>query len=478
MSIRKVLLPTIAAAAIVASGAGVAAATGVTGNLTNGSSKATGTHTHTGAVPVNGAELPVDSLAEASNSDITYLAASLQGRNEVPSNDGKAVGDRDGSATALIRIQGDKLWYALRWNDIAAPTAGHVHLGVKGSNGAVKVPFFAGTLPDTARGVAGVVRVTDKATLDELKNNPTGFYANIHTGEFPGGAVRGQFHKLSKPADLNGVLIGSSPARLQAAIDGAQEIPNPEGKKTGDPDGRGTAFARSHDGMISWGFTWASIGQPTVGHIHQGAKGMNGPVAADLFEAPSGLPAGVTGLAGMTPVRGDIARKVMRSPDGFYANLHTAEFPGGAVRGQFAPFSGTQSRTFTKPVIQGEQIYRCTKQADGSFAFTQEGVKATLVDGIKHSFVNPGPQGPPQWVARDGSAVTGKAVTKTPNGDGNIPELVLDATQVGAKSGLLAGATQVLRLNTIGGVAPTGACDPNTKPIAKVPYQADYVFLG
>jgi hypothetical protein len=449
MSIRKVLLPALATAALVASGAGVAAAA-----------------------------LPDDGSVKTTNEDVTYLAASLQGRNEVPAGDGKAVGDHDGSATALIRIQGDRLWYALRWKGIAAPTAGHIHLGVKGSNGAVKVPFFAGDLPATARGVAGVVRVTDQATLDELKSNATGFYANVHTGEFPGGAVRGQFHKLAKPADLNGVLIGSSPARLQAVLDGAQEVPDKEGKKTGDPDGRGSAFARSHDGMISWGFTWASIGQPTVGHVHRGAKGTNGPVAADLFAAPSGLPAGVTGLAGMTPVRGDVARKIMRSPDGFYANLHTAEFPGGAVRGQFAPFSGAQARTFTKPVIKGEQIYRCTKQTDGTYAFTQEGVKATLVDGIKHSFVNPGPQGPPQWVARDGSAVTGKAVTKTPNGEGNIPELVLDATQSGAAGGLLSGATQILRLNTIGGVAPAGACDPKAKPIAKVPYRADYVFLG
>ncbi|MFI0452638.1 DUF3455 domain-containing protein [Actinomadura sp. 6N118] len=121
-------------------------------------------------------------------------------------------------------------------------------------------------------------------------------------------------------------------------------------------------------------------------------------------------------------------------------------------------------------------MYRCTKQADGTLAFTQEGVTATLAGPIAHSFVKPGPQGPPQWVARDGSAVTGKAVVKTPNGDGNIPELVLDATQAGAKQGLLAGSTAILRLNTIGGVAPAGTCAPGAG--AKVPYQADYLFLG
>jgi len=36
---------------------------------------------------------------------------------------------------------------------------------------------------------------------------------------------------------------------------------------------------------------------------------------------------------------------------------------------------------------------------------------------------------------------------------------------------------EILRLNTVGGVAPAGACDPATQPIVKVPYKADYVFL-
>ncbi|WP_283133943.1 DUF3455 domain-containing protein [Rhizohabitans arisaemae] len=74
--------------------------------------------------------------------------------------------------------------------------------------------------------------------------------------------------------------------------------------------------------------------------------------------------------------------------------------------------------------------------------------------------------------------LTGKAVTRTPNGDGNIPELVLDATQSGAGRGLLAHTTQILRLNTVGGVAPAGACDPARTPKAKSPYKSDYLFLG
>jgi hypothetical protein len=469
MSVRKFVLPGVAVAALVATGAGVATATvkdftATTTAGTVGTAKA-------GAAAGGGAQ------ADTATGSITYLAASLLGRNEVPAADGEATGDQDGRAQALLRIQGDRLWYAIRWQDVQAPTAGHIHLGAAGVNGAIKVPFFAGTLPDSSRAVAGSVRVTDRTALARLKADPGSFYANLHTGEFPGGAVRGQFHKLNRPADLNGVMNGAAPATLQSISDGAQEVPAADGKATGDPDGRATAFARSHDAMVSWSFTWSDIAPPTLGHIHRGARGVNGPVAADLFAAPDGLPAGVTGLAGMSQVGAGTAQRIMNNPGAYYTNLHTAQFPGGAVRGQLAPVTGTQPRAFAQPVLRGAQIYRCTQQPDGGHAYTQENVRATLGDAIAHTFVNPGPSGPPQWVAPDRSAVTGKAVTKTPNGDGNIPELVLDATQTGAKGGLLSGTSQILRLNTIGGVAPAGACDPHARPLAHVPYRADYLFL-
>ena len=38
--------------------------------------------------------------------------------------------------------------------------------------------------------------------------------------------------------------------------------------------------------------------------------------------------------------------------------------------------------------------------------------------------------GPPQWQAPDGSAVSGKVVTRNANGADNIVELSLDATQI------------------------------------------------
>ncbi|MGW6401940.1 DUF3455 domain-containing protein [Streptomyces sp. NPDC055134] len=54
-------------------------------------------------------------------------------------------------------------------------------------------------------------------------------------------------------------------------------------------------------------------------------------------------------------------------------------------------------------------------------------------------------------------------------------ELDLRATQTGKRHGLLSGTAEILRLNTVGGVAPAGSCDPGT--VVGVPYRADYVFV-
>ncbi|MFE2425670.1 DUF3455 domain-containing protein [Streptomyces sp. NPDC059373] len=80
-------------------------------------------------------------------------------------------------------------------------------------------------------------------------------------------------------------------------------------------------------------------------------------------------------------------------------------------------------------------------------------------------------------LAAAATAVTGALIAKTPNGTGNIPELDLKADQAGRSGGLLSGTQEILRLNTVGGVAPAGTCDPHRTPKVGVPYQADYLFL-
>lgn len=258
-----------------------------------------------------------------------FLAAQLNGRNEVQVAGKPAVGDKDGSATGIVRVQGNRVTFAFSWKNITAPTLGHIHQGAAGTNGDVKVPLFTTAMPDTADSAAGAVTVSDPTIADQLRSNPAGFYLNLHSKEFPGGAVRGQLRALRGQADVLDLLNGGG---SRAFLSGDQEVPVAGGPAVGDPDGRAVSFVRASGGQVHYAFAWVGV-SPTLGHVHKGAFGANGPVVAPLFTTP--IPTTVFAVSG-TAMNVDpaVASEIQRNPGGFYANLHSAEFPGGAVRGQ------------------------------------------------------------------------------------------------------------------------------------------------
>jgi hypothetical protein len=268
---------------------------------------------------------PHPSPPPSATGEATYLVARMTGDQEVPSaNTGPKVGDTDGKAVTYLRIRGNQVSFATKWANIAAPTAGHTHAGVAGQNGPVKIGFF-GALPSTARAVTGSVTVADEALLDSLKTSPESFYANLHTAEFPGGAVRGQFEK-SDPVDLNKVLRNGP---LAALADGDQEVTG------GDVDGSATAFVKASGSKVTYSLKWNGTASPTAGHIHSGKAGVNGPVAVPFFAAPDGLGQSITGIAGVVKdLDFDTVKGIRQHPSNYYVNIHNAEFPGGAVRGQ------------------------------------------------------------------------------------------------------------------------------------------------
>jgi CHRD domain len=252
----------------------------------------------------------------AAHDRVTVLAANLKGANEVPS-----PGDPDGSGRALVALTGDRACFALRWTAIGAPIASHIHAGARGVAGPVVVPFFMGELPATLSQAAGCVPV-DPALARDIASHPARYYVNIHTAEFPGGAIRGQLHPAG---NLNLPL----PHQLVAVLRGANEVP------PADPDGRGVALVAAGRTRVCFALAWTAIGPPIAAHIHQGPAGVNGPVVVPFLAAPSGLPDTLRAVGGCIPdVDPALARDIRRHPDQYYVNIHTAEFPGGAIRGQ------------------------------------------------------------------------------------------------------------------------------------------------
>jgi hypothetical protein len=266
-------------------------------------------------------------------------------------------------------------------------------------------------------------------------------------------------------------------AYFTASLSGANEV-----SQAGDKDGQALVFLSVQGNKVSFAARFRGIRTPTTGGIHQGAKGTSGDVKIPLFTKR--LHGGRTSATGTVLVEDQQVLDGLRTnPANFYIDLGNREFPAGAVRGQVHKLTSAIDintvlrRSVQASVRQGVQIYACTKQSDGTFAFTQDNVRADLARGISHFFAKPGPAGPPEWLAHDRSAVTGAVLARTPNGAGNIAELDIAATQVGRSHGLLAGVDEILRLNTVGGVAPAGPCDPAVQPRAEVNYHADYVFV-
>ena len=265
----------------------------------------------------------------------------------------------------------------------------------------------------------------------------------------------------------------TAPFTIVASLEGRNEV------SAAAPQGQAVELIGVQGNTISYSVSWRGIGMPTEADIHAGGPGVDGPVVVHLFTRPrpsSGFASGTVTVADPT-----VLDALRSDPSAFYTDLRTTRFPNGAARAQLHLLNHAVSTrgvaALQESVIFGSQIYACTVQTDGSFAFAQHDVDAHLTGGIHHTFVRP-LAGTPQWQAPDGSAVSGKLVSKNANGAGNIAELNLDATQIGKQTGLLAHVVEVLRLNTVGGVAPTGTCDPQITPIVNVPYRADYLFIN
>jgi hypothetical protein len=116
---------------------------------------------------------------------------------------------------------------------------------------------------------------------------------------------------------------------FSAELTGAAEAPGP-----GDPDGSGTAMIRldPSQGEVCFVLGVANIELPaTAAHIHVAPVGEPGAVVVPLDPAPdaSGSSSGC-----ISDVDRSLIRNIIQNPDQYYVNVHNAEFPDGAVRGQ------------------------------------------------------------------------------------------------------------------------------------------------
>ena len=116
----------------------------------------------------------------------------------------------------------------------------------------------------------------------------------------------------------------ASGVTLMATLSGSVEVP------PGDADGTGSFKARLNVGQGKLCYTLASakVATPTMAHIHAGKAGVAGPPVVTLKpSAPSET---------CMDVDKDVAQKIVAAPGDYYVNVHTADHPAGAIRGQLA----------------------------------------------------------------------------------------------------------------------------------------------
>jgi hypothetical protein len=163
--------------------------------------------------------------------------------------------------------------------------------------------YAAAQTPDTAQDLIDELLIAEQLIVGQWWGTPEldAFYAeNEAPGEEPAGALT--FVATLTPQ--NNVPPGPTGATGDATI----EI---------DVEG----------GQVCHVINYAGAGAPiTMGHIHVGDPGVNGPVVVNFTNLTTGADACVSADS-------QLLSEIVANPGGYYVNLHTDPFPQGVLRG-------------------------------------------------------------------------------------------------------------------------------------------------
>jgi uncharacterized protein (TIGR03437 family) len=226
----------------------------------------------------------------------------------------------------------------------------HIHAAPAGVNGAIVIRTDLGSgaasiVSDNGIGSIakpGHILTTDSAALDAINGmmkDPSQYYVNIHSTDYPGGAMRAQLQR----AEVT-VLMG--------IMSTANENPPITGQNASGVSQAVVIATRDAAGALTSGqvifdinFNFGKQTTITGFHIHSGPAGVNGPVIIN-----TGLGAGAASLAtndtgvgtfrkvvevDMTkPEQVETLDGLLTHPKDYYINMHTTEFGGGLIRDQ------------------------------------------------------------------------------------------------------------------------------------------------
>jgi hypothetical protein len=232
------------------------------------------------------------------------LNVRLRGEVESPAGDPVATG----TASVRLRAGQGQVCYRIAAVNLPPAAAAHIHRGAAGVSGPVIIPLAT----PNAAGIVDGCASAPRALVASILAAPASFYVNVHTAEFPAGAVRGQ---------LSGDANASVGTTVALGLVGSSE-----------PSAKGTAVLRFRRdvGQVCYRLHVENVTLPTVAaHIHRGAAGVNGPVVV-----PFAAPSADGSSSGCAPADVALMDEIMGNWTGFYVNVHTKEHPAGAIRAQ------------------------------------------------------------------------------------------------------------------------------------------------
>jgi CHRD domain len=252
------------------------------------------------SLPASAAEVPVEAIAD--------------GDQVVP-----GPGDPEGVALGdfVLDDETNELCYRVVAFELTLPaTELHIYEGAVGVDGDVVATLDEAVVDESFD--EEECQTIDPAVADGIAADPSGFYMSIHTSDFPDGAVRGQLETPPEPT-----IVGT-------AGDGSEVVPGP-----GDPGGTlVAAFALfEEDGVVCGLVRAENIALPaTAMDIHQAPRGQAGPAVVTLDPASIG-----TEEVSCVDADPAVVAAIAADPGNYYLDIHTDDFPDGAVRGQLEP---------------------------------------------------------------------------------------------------------------------------------------------
>jgi hypothetical protein len=286
----------------------------------------------------------------------TYFVAHLTGSQENPAVETGASG------TGYFVLTGEGLEYRITVEGLEM-TAAHFHREAIGRNGGVvRNISFNGS--NTASGTWSPTDDTQPLTDELIGDLFAGrLYVNVHTGDYPGGEIRGQ------------VLLASGTG-LIASIDGEQETHEVETDATGTG-----SFTLTDAGLV---FTMTVEGVDfTAAHFHNAPAGTNGSVVRTLtgdFDGNS-TATGVWRSTDDEPLTEELVAELLNGA--IYVNFHSPAYPAGEIRGQLVYDSGTY---FVAHLTGSQENPAVETGASGTgyFVLTGEGLEYRItVEGLE-----------------------------------------------------------------------------------------------